>query len=319
MAFAKYLHAPDALMQLPLAIAMSSVLASLIAFLMISMRNWSPALGLTVIIVWLIAGILVREIPALRKARADRVLEPPREEAVPAGPPLATHPLAADGQHDLATGMVVDELAFEDQQLVPSQSPEGVVSEIEFRHHHLTNTVYERGTDRTNFGEAERVAEAVIAHAKSSPEHSLGVVGLSIHQVKAIREQIKTLRNGEVFCESFFEGHPGEPFYVENIKDVPEDERDVILVSVGYGWTADHTVSMNFGLVNKKGGEQLLERLFTLARQRCEIFTNLAAEDIDLTRTQSEGVAVLKRLLEKAQFGAEVRELEAAAPQRMQA
>ena len=41
--------------------------------------------------------------------------------------------------------------------------------------------------------------------------------------------------------------------------------------------------------------------MITRARQRCEVFTNLTADDIDLSRTNARGVAVLKRYLKYAQ------------------
>src|SRR3546814_10365517 len=37
--------------------------------------------------------------------------------------------------------------------------------------------------------------------------------------------------------ESFFQTHPSEPFFVKNLENVQGDERDVILISVGYGPT----------------------------------------------------------------------------------
>lgn len=61
---------------------------------------------------------------------------------------------------------------------------------------------------------------------------------------------------------------------------------------------------MNFGPLNRQnGGHRRLNVLITSAKQRCEVFTNLTADDIDLRRTRSWGIRVLKKYLAYAQHG----------------
>ena len=60
---------------------------------------------------------------------------------------------------------------------------------------------------------------------------------------------------------------------------------------------------MNFGPVNNDGGERRLNVLFSRARMRCEVFASFDPEDIDLTRTSSEGARILKRFLMFAKSG----------------
>jgi very-short-patch-repair endonuclease len=60
---------------------------------------------------------------------------------------------------------------------------------------------------------------------------------------------------------------------------------------------------MNFGPLNADGGERRLNVLITRSRLRCEVFTNLTADDIDLNRTQARGVVAFKRFLKYAQTG----------------
>ena len=60
---------------------------------------------------------------------------------------------------------------------------------------------------------------------------------------------------------------------------------------------------MSFGPLNGDGGERRLNVLITRARLRCEVFTNLTADDIDLDRTRSRGVRALKTFLAYAQGG----------------
>jgi very-short-patch-repair endonuclease len=84
---------------------------------------------------------------------------------------------------------------------------------------------------------------------------------------------------------------------------VQGDQRDVIFISVGYGRDDDGRVSMNFGPLNQDGGERRLNVLTTRAKYRCEVFTNLTADDIDLSSTNARGVEVLKEYLKFAETG----------------
>src|SRR3954471_9216376 len=103
--------------------------------------------------------------------------------------------------------------------------------------------------------------------------------------------------------EAFFQAHPHEPFFVKNLENVQGDERDVIFISIGYGRTPEGAVSLSFGPLNNEGGERRLNVLITRAKQRCEVFTNLTSDDIDLNKTESEGVHALKNFLYFAQQG----------------
>jgi len=199
--------------------------------------------------------------------------------------------------------IAVSNQAFYENKLVVFPSPDAGKASVGLVYHHLPDTVYGRGRSRANVMEAQIVAEAAMEHARTRPEQTLGVAAFSISQMEAIQDQLEVLRRRDPSCEGFFQGHPHEPFFVKNLENVQGDERDVVYISVGYGRTADGRVSMNFGPLNREGGERRLNVLITRARERCEIYTNLAPEDIDLSRSSAQGVAVLKRYLAYARDG----------------
>jgi superfamily I DNA and/or RNA helicase len=86
---------------------------------------------------------------------------------------------------------------------------------------------------------------------------------------------------------------------------VQGDERDVILISIGYGprEAGQPLDSMAFGPVSAEGGERRLNVLFTRARVRCEVFVSFGPGDINLERATGEGPRVLKRFLQYAETG----------------
>ncbi|GAG02209.1 unnamed protein product, partial [marine sediment metagenome] len=199
--------------------------------------------------------------------------------------------------------ITVSNYEFYDDKLVVFPSPIKDMKELGLVYHYLPDTEYGRGKSRSNIGEAKYVAQCVMDHAQNYPELTLGVAAFSMSQMEAVRDQLEILRRLDPSKEEFFHSHPEEPFFVKNLENVQGDERDVIYISVGYGRTSDGRISMNFGPINKDGGERRLNVLITRARKRCEVFTNLKADDIDLSRTKSRGVQVLKRFLNYADTG----------------
>ena len=192
---------------------------------------------------------------------------------------------------------------FYDNQLVLFPSPDAGRSEAGLRLRHLPEAVYERGRSRTNPAEAQAIVEAIFQHAHSQPALSLGVATFSTAQREAISDALEAARRNDPSAEEFLASHPHEPFFIKNLENVQGDERDVVLVSLGYGRDEAGRLSLNFGPLNNVGGERRLNVLMTRARQRCELFSNLRAEDIDLRRTQAEGVVALRAFLALAETG----------------
>ena len=198
--------------------------------------------------------------------------------------------------------IAVSNYVFYENRLIIFPSPDDAREEVGLIYHHRPDTVYDRGGSRSNPKEARIVAEKIMEHARSHHNLTLGVATFSTAQMQAVQDQLELLRREDPSCEqTFFNAHPEEPFFVKNLENVQGDERDVIFISIGYGRDANGKLTMNFGPLNKKGGERRLNVLITRARQRCEVFTNLTADDIDPGPANPSGVIALKRYLKYAQ------------------
>lgn len=162
---------------------------------------------------------------------------------------------------------------------------------------------YDRGHSGTNRVEARIVCRAVLDHARANPELTLGVAAFSMRQQQAILDELELMRREQPDVEAFFHAHPFEPIFVKNLENVQGDERDVILISVGFGPDPNGYVAMNFGPLNSDGGERRLNVLISRARQRCEVFSSIRAADIDLARAPGRGVRALKSFLDFAETG----------------
>ena len=190
---------------------------------------------------------------------------------------------------------------FYDNRLMVFPSPDAAKEEVGLAFRHDPDAFYEG--HGINSAEAKKVAHAVMKHAREQPELTLGVAAFSVAQARRIDDELYILRRRDPSCEEFFSAHPHEPFFVKNLENVQGDERDVILISIGYGRTAQGRLPMRFGPLNQEGGERRLNVLITRARRRCIVHCNFVGADLDLRRTRSRGVRVLKTFLEYAQHG----------------
>ncbi|MBK1617666.1 hypothetical protein CKO42_04205 [Lamprobacter modestohalophilus] len=168
------------------------------------------------------------------------------------------------------------------------------------------------GRPGTNRIEAEAIVNALSRHARHAAEFSVGVVTFSKAQSDMVTELLELRRREDSLLDALLREGRTEDVFVKNIENVQGDERDVIMISVGYGPHEPNgrLSSMNFGPVNTDGGERRLNVLFSRARIRCQVFASFAPEEIDLSRTTKDGPRVLKRFLKFAETG----ELEQALP-----
>ena len=190
---------------------------------------------------------------------------------------------------------------FYDNRLVVFPSPDAgkVDTGLVFRHN--PDASYQRRG--INTAEAKTVALAVMKHAREVPEFTLGVAAFSNVQARRIEDEVDILRRRDPSYEEFFAAYPEEPFFVKNLENVQGDERDVILISIGYGKIDGAYLPMNFGPLNRDGGERRLNVLITRARRRCIVYCNFVGADLDLRRSGARGVQALKTFLEYAQHG----------------
>ena len=82
---------------------------------------------------------------------------------------------------------------------------------------------------------------------------------------------------------------------MKNLENVQGDERDHMVLSVGYGPTTAGAVPNRFGPINQEGGERRLNVAVTRARQSMTVVHSLRAEDIT---SMSLGARQLRRYLE---------------------
>ena len=166
---------------------------------------------------------------------------------------------------------------------------------------------YARGGRRDNIVEAEKVVERVLYHLRNNPNSSIGVIAFSQAQSDAInaafeRSRKKYMELDDLFDQNYSDENRLEGFFIKNLENVQGDERDIIIFSIGYGPDEVGKLSMNFGPLNKAGGERRLNVAITRARTRVEIISSITANDFK-TQPNSGGLFHLQHYLDFAQRG----------------
>ncbi|MBL8581689.1 MAG: DUF3320 domain-containing protein, partial [Rhizobiaceae bacterium] len=170
--------------------------------------------------------------------------------------------------------------------------------------------VYDRGKSRTNRIEAEAVvAEAAARMSRwlQMPERerpTLGIITFNAQQQSLILDLLDAARRDRPELEWFFAEDRVEPTIVKNLENVQGDERDVILFSITFWKDTAGKLTMDFGALNRDGGERRLNVAVTRARQELVVFSGFTADQIDPSRTKALAVQHLKTFLDYAERGA---------------
>jgi very-short-patch-repair endonuclease len=158
-------------------------------------------------------------------------------------------------------------------------------------------------SNRKNLAEAERVADLIIDHLRTSPSQSLGVIALNVSQQQAIEDAIFQRRRHDREIDVLLDKGPSEPLFVKNLENVQGDERDVIILSIAFAKNEAGGFSRNFGALSRAGGGRRLNVAITRARLGIIVVSSIRASELDLSDIRTEGSHLLKAYLEYAEHG----------------
>jgi len=151
--------------------------------------------------------------------------------------------------------------------------------------------------------EVDRVVALVLSHARTRPTESLGVIALGIKHATRIDDALRLALTGAEGVGDFFDEEAVERFFVKNLERVQGDERDAIILSIGYGKTPHGRVLHRFGPLNLEGGERRLNVAITRARRRMTVVSSFTAADLDPARLKARGALMLRDFLSYAARG----------------
>ena len=198
---------------------------------------------------------------------------------------------------EMLTSGEIGELSVRESADAKRYAPEMSRRPISF--HFLESGTYER---RRNSREATYIAELVREILQRDDRPTLGIVAFSEAQQSEIESALERLaKDDDAFrkrLDAEWEREEEDQFVgllVKNLENIQGDERDIIILSVCYGYNAERKMRMNFGPINQSGGEKRLNVAFTRAKHHMAVVSSIRGADI--RNDYNDGARSLKQYL----------------------
>jgi superfamily I DNA and/or RNA helicase len=173
-----------------------------------------------------------------------------------------------------------------------------------------------------NKTEAKAVVQRLAELLATEPTKSFGIIAMGQPQMLAIEEAIEERKATDTrfqkaltSAENYMENGVDAGLFVKNLENVQGDERDIILLSVGYSAPEPNKkVNMNFGPLSKQGGGCRLNVAITRAKQKIEVFCSFDPNIIPTDEsnfTKNPDLVIFGRYLKYAKAISEGREIDA--------
>jgi very-short-patch-repair endonuclease len=148
------------------------------------------------------------------------------------------------------------------------------------------------------------VAEVVVDQLRRHPQRSFGVVAMNVTQREAIEEEIEALLAGHPELAPLLDPRRPEPFFIKALENVQGDERDTMVISIGYAKSHTGALAYNFGPLNMEGGWRRLNVLVTRARWQTFLVTSLRSHELSGVNPENRGAVALRNFIAYAEQGA---------------
>jgi very-short-patch-repair endonuclease len=159
------------------------------------------------------------------------------------------------------------------------------------------------GQEESASREVDEVVRQVLEDAEKRPQESLGVITMGIRHANRVQAALDRALELRPDLSDFFSLGRDERFFVKNLETVQGDERDAIVLSIGYGKTQNGDLPHRFGPLTQEAGYRRLNVAVTRAKRRMCVISSFSHHEIDLNRSGSRGVQLLKAYLEFAATG----------------
>ena len=161
----------------------------------------------------------------------------------------------------------------------------------------------EPGQETSVTAEVRKVVELILEHARTRPHESLGVITLGVRHAERVEAALRAELAEHPGVEDFFADDSAEPFFVKNLERVQGDERDAIILSIGYGKHPDGRMRYQWGPLLRDGGERRLNVAATRAKHRLTVVSSFSSHDVNPDRVTKAGARLLADYLEYAGSG----------------
>jgi superfamily I DNA and/or RNA helicase len=132
------------------------------------------------------------------------------------------------------------------------------------------------GQEESASREVEEVVRQVLVHAMTRPQESLGVITMGIKHANRVQAALDRSIELRPDLSDFFSLDREERFFVKNLETVQGDERDAIILSIGYGKSANGDLPHRFGPLTQDVGYRRLNVAVTRAKRRMCVISSFS-------------------------------------------
>jgi hypothetical protein len=169
--------------------------------------------------------------------------------------------------------------------------------------HLLQHGLYDK---RRNRAEAEYIAQLVRTLLNQKTGRSLGIVAFSEAQQDEIEAALQRLGQQDAKFQALLDAEIEREengqfvgLLVKNLENIQGDERDIVILSICYARGPRRKMLMNFGPINKSGGEKRLNVAFSRAKHHMVVVSSITHAEI--TNDYNDGANCLKNYLRYAE------------------
>lgn len=157
------------------------------------------------------------------------------------------------------------------------------------------------GQEESANTEIRAVLDLIIDHARKRASETLGVITMGIRHMDRMQAALDRELERYPELHDFFDPNRSERFFIKNLERVQGDERDAIIISIGYGKDRAGNLPLRFGPLLSEGGRRRLNVAITRSRQRLTVVSSFSHLDIDISRVRpGSGVELLRDYLHYA-------------------
>ncbi len=158
------------------------------------------------------------------------------------------------------------------------------------------------GQETSVAAEVDEVVALVLEHARTRPGESLGVIALGIKHAEridlALREALALNPRWRRSSRTTWPNRSSSRTW-----NACRDERDAIILSIGYGKHPDGRLRYQWGPLLRDGGERRLNVAATRAKHRLTVVSAFSSHDVDPDRLTKAGARLLAEYSEYAGSG----------------
>lgn len=183
--------------------------------------------------------------------------------------------------------------AYYDAKLVVAPNPRTLCSSRAIEFYPIENAIFD--PKHGNVAEAREIVEVIKERLLQDSKASIGVISMGIKQKSAIAKLLDQLceENEEFskaynFSLNYYEDGSFKGFFNRNLENVQGDERDEILLSVGYSYNKEGKLRKSFGPLSRVGGGRRLNVAITRSRKNMKIFCSYPIDKLDIDATAYE-------------------------------